>query len=262
MTRNRRAHIGAALLLSLAGPALAQTQTGLDERRNAAVTLLTGEIERVTGPVDRHCGIFVLAGDPSGPPPATRQQIQSALRCVLEAKRQGRAAWAVWQVAGVDATVFDGIALRRFGDPQLLEASGNGAAVEMRPCFRPRVDKDGVIRCRNTPVDAKGIRRAGDRLRDDVRRSLGKDAARIVDREGLLVTPQTAFPGPDGAVQQHLARVREALRAGSGVEWPICPLHRDHTLELYEQHWLCRKDTVFVAPLGKLRRLRPARPLP
>ena len=69
MTWDRRARLGAALLLSLAAPAAAQT--GLDERRNAAVTLVTGEIERVTGPVDRHCGIFVLSGDPDGPPPAT-----------------------------------------------------------------------------------------------------------------------------------------------------------------------------------------------
>jgi hypothetical protein len=259
VTRNRRARLGAALLLSLAAPAAAQT--GLDERRNAAVTLLTGEIERVTGPVDRHCGIFVLTGDPGGPPPATRRQIQTALRCVQEARRRRLATWAVWQVPGVDATVFDGLAVTKFSDPQLVAASGNGAAVTLTPCLRPRVDQEGVVRCRNTPVEADGVGKAIDRLRADVRRGLGKDAGAIVDREA---GPSAVVAGssPDATVAAHLVHVREVLRASHGIEWPTCPLHRDHTLELYEQHWLCRQDTAFVAPLGKLRRLRPARPLP
>jgi hypothetical protein len=257
-----RARTTATLLLSLATAVHAkQTQTGVEERRNAAVTLLTGEIERVTGPVDRHCGIFVLSGDPSGPPPATRKQIQAAVRCVLEAKRQRRAAWAVWQVAGVDATVFDGLAVTRFSDPQLVEASGNGAELQLRPCLRPRVDDDGVVVCRNTPVDAGGVAKALDRLRDDVRRGLGKDAGAVVDREAAPDGTATGI-SPDAAFSAAAARVREVLRATTGTEWPICPLHRDHALELHDQHWLCRRDAAFVAPLGKLRRLRPARPLP
>ncbi len=260
MTRGR-ARITATLLLSLATAARAQTQTGVEERRNAAVTLLTGEIEGVTGPVDRHCGIFILTGDPSGPPPATRRQIQAAVRCVLEAKRQRRAAWAVWQVAGVDATVFDGLALTRFGDPQRVEASGNGAALQFSPCLRPRVDDDGVIICRNTPVDAKGLPKAIERLRDDVRRGVGKEFRAVVDREAAQDSTAAGL-SPDASFSATAARVREALRATTGAEWPICPLHRDHALELFEQHWLCRKDAAFVAPLGKLRRLRPARPLP
>lgn len=260
MTWDGRAHLVAALLLSLAASAVAQT--GLDERRNAAVTLLTGEIERVTGPVDRHCGIFVLTGDPDGPPPATRRQIQTALRCVQDAKRRGRAAWAVWQVAGVDATVFDGLAVTRYGDPQLVEASGNGAELQLRPCLRPRVDKDGVLRCRNAPVDGKSVRQALDRFRADVSRSFGKDLASMVEGAMLAFPTGRLSHSSDGQVQQMVAHGREALRASTGADWPLCPLHRDHALELYEQHWLCRKDTAFVAPLGKLRRLRPARPLP
>jgi hypothetical protein len=256
----RRARIAAALLLPLASSAVAQT--GLGERRNSAVTLLTGEIERVTGPVERHCGIFVLTGDPSGPPAATRRQIQAALRCVLDARRRGRAAWAVWQVTGVDATVFDGLAVTRVSDPHLVSASGNGAAVTLTPCLRPRVDKEAVIRCRNTPVEADGLPRALERLRDDVRRGVGKDAGAIVDREAALAAG--ADKSPDDVLGDITTRVRTALRETTDQDWPICPLpqHRDHVLALRDQHWFCATDAVFVARLGKLRRLRPARPLP
>jgi hypothetical protein len=237
-------------------------QSGLDERRNAAVTLVSGEIERFTGPVDRHCGIYTLAGDPQGPPAATRQQIATALRCVQAAKRQGRASWAVWQVAGVDATVFAGLAVTAVSDVHLVDTGGSPTDVSLRPCLRPRVDGDGLVVCRNQPVDGKGVRQALDRFRADVARSFGKDVTADVDRAMARLASPQASTSSEGQVQQMVAMGRDALRASHGDDWPACPIHRTHALALRDQHWLCEKDGVFVAPLGRLRRLRPARPLP
>ena len=260
---------GAVLtVLVLAAVAQAQTpagepgQTGVDERRNAAVTLVTGEIEKFTGAVDRHCGIFILPGAPDGPPAATRQQIATALRCMQQAKRQRRAAWAVWQVGGIDATVFAGFASSRFSDLHLVDTGSAPDDLSFRPCLTPRIAKDGAVTCRNQPVDAKGVRQAMDRFHDDVARAFGKDIARATDT-AILATPSDQLPvSPDGHVQVLVAHGREALKASQGVDWPLCPIHRTHPLVLREQHWFCDVDAAFVAPLGRLRRLRPARPLP
>lgn len=262
MTRRRAAP--AALLAAVASAASAQTSTptGLDERRNAAVTLVTGDIERFTGPVERHCGIFTLPADPQGPPAAGRRQIATALKCIREAKRQRRPSWAVWQVSGVDATVFAGLAVTPLSDVHLVDSGGNASDVRLRPCLRPRVDREGGIRCTNAPVDdPNGIARAIDRLGDDVARSAGKDA-----RAAVHDAAREQAPGPDRSpeqvVQAVAERVAARVRRDTGADWPLCPIHRDHTLALREQHWLCATDGVFVARLGRLKRLRPARPLP
>lgn len=261
-----RGLVAGALTLALGPAVLAQPgepgQTGIEERRTAAATLVTGEIERFTGPVDRHCGLFVLAGDPQGPPAATRRQISTALRCVQAARRQGRASWAVWQVGGVDATVFAGFAVKPLSDLHLVDSGGNASDVAVRPCLRPRLGGDGVVTCRNAPVDAASLRQALDRFRDDVARAFGRDVATAVMHAAAASTSDAASQGPDAQVQRTVARGREALRASHGLDWPVCPIHRTHALELYEQHWFCDEDAVFVAPLGRLRRLRPARPLP
>ncbi|MEZ5416295.1 MAG: hypothetical protein R2708_02995 [Vicinamibacterales bacterium] len=265
MTRRRAAPAAAALLAAAASAAGAQTspgQSGLDERRNAAVTLVTGDVERFTGPVERHCGIFTLPADPQGPPAAGRRQIATALKCIREAKRRGRPSWAVWQVSGVDATVFAGLAVTPLSDVHLVDSGGNASDVHLRPCLRPRVDRDGGIRCTNAPVeDPGGIARAIDRLGDDVTRAAGKEA-----RAAVRDAAREHTPGPDRSPEQVVQAVAEhaaaRVRRDTGADWPLCPIHRDHTLELREQHWLCAKDGVFVARLGRLKRLRPARPLP
>lgn len=252
------------LLLCLAAgrPAAAQPgQSGLDERRNAAVTLVSGEIERFTGPVDRHCGIYTLAGGPQGPPAVTRRQIAAALDCVQAAKRRGRASWAVWQVAGVDATVFAGLAVTALSDVHLVDTGGNPTDVALRPCLRPRVGGQGAVVCRNQPAADRDVRRAIDRFRADVSRSFGSDAASGVER-AMAAARAPASRSADDQVQHLVAVGREALRASEGVDWPACPIHRTHALVLKDQHWFCEKDGAFVAPLGRLRRLRPARPLP
>lgn len=244
------------------GPPDQPGPSGLDERRNAAVTLVSGEIERFTGPVDRHCGIYTLAGDPQGPPAATRRQIATALRCVQAAKRQGRASWAVWQVAGVDWTTFAGLAVTAVSDVHLVDTGGSPTDVSLRPCLRPRVDGEGLVVCRNQPVDEGSGPRALDRFRADVARSFGKDVASEIARAMARVTPGQASPTSEAQMQRLLTAGRTALAASQGVDWPLCPIHRTHGLVLRDQHWRCEQDGVFVAPLGRLRRLRPARPLP
>lgn len=259
-----------AVLVGAATPAptAAQTvpgapgETGVDQRRNAAVTLVTGEIERFTGRVDRHCGIFVLPGGPDGPPAATRQQIQTALRCMQQAKRDGRPAWAVWQLSGIDATAFAGFASSRFGDLHLVDTGSAPDDLSFRPCLLPRIAKDGAIACRNQPVDAASIAKALDHFHDDVARSFGRAVARQVDL-GIAALPAPATPAtPEEALRQQVMRGRETLREVTGRDWPICPLHHDHALVLREQQWFCDRDGAFVAPLGRLRRQRPAKPLP
>jgi hypothetical protein len=257
-----------AVLLGVAAPALAPAQTvpgapgetGVEQRRNAAVTLVTGEIEKFTGRVDRHCGIFVLPAGPDGPPSATRQQIQTALRCMQQAKRQGRPAWAVWQVSGIDATAFAGVASSRFGDLHLVDTGSAPDDLSFRPCLLPRIAKDGAIVCRNQPVDASSLAKALDHFHDDVARSFGRAVAREVDRSTAALPAPAATP--DETLRQQVTRGREALRTATGRDWPICPLHHDHALVLRDQQWFCDRDGAFVAPLGRLRRQRPARPLP
>ena len=246
------------------GPAPAQSvpgapgETGVDQRRNAAVTLVTGEIERFTGQVDRHCGIFVLPGGPDGPPAASRQQIQTALRCMQQAKRQGRAAWAVWQVGGVDATVFAGVASKRFGDLHLVDTGSAPDDLSLRPCLRPRMAKDGTIVCRNQPIDGRSLEQAMDHFHADVRRSFGRAIAKDVQRAIAALPPPAATATPEDTARQQMARGREVIRAATGRDWPICPLHHTHALELRDQQWFCAQDAAFVAPLGRLRRQRPA----
>ena len=254
-----------AVLLGVTTPgqALAQTvpdapgETGVDQRRNAAVTLVTGEIERFTGQVDRHCGIYILPGGPDGPPAASRQQIQTALRCMQQAKRQGRAAWAVWQVGGVDATVFAGVASRRFGDLHLVDTGSAPDDLSLRPCLRPRVAKDGAIVCRNPPMDGQSLERATDHFLADVRRSFGRAIARDVQRAIAALPPPSATVTPDETAHQRVALGREVIRAATGRDWPICPLHYDHALVLRGPQWFCDRDAAFVTPLGRLRRQRP-----
>ena len=254
-----------AVLLAATLPALALAQTvpdapgetGVDQRRNAEVTLVTAEIEKFTGQVDRHCGIFVLPGEPDGPPAASRQQIQTALRCMQQAKRQGRAAWAVWQVGGVDATVFAGVASRRFGDLHLLDTGSAPDDLSLRPCLRPRVTKDGAIACRNQPIDGRSFEQVMDHFHADVRRSFGRALAKDVQRAIAALPPPAATATPEETARQQVARGREVIRTATGRDWPICPLHHDHALVLREQHWFCERDGAFVAPLGRLRRQRP-----
>ncbi|MFN7977249.1 MAG: hypothetical protein U0P30_03880 [Vicinamibacterales bacterium] len=252
--------------LVLTGVARAQTgepgQTGVDERRNAAVTLVTGEIEHFTGQVDRHCGIFLLHGAPDGPPSVTRQQIQTALRCMQQAKRQGRPAWAVWQVAGVDATTFAGFASSRFSDLHLVDTGSAPEDLAFRPCLLPRVARDGAITCRNQPVDASSLAKALDHLHDDVARSFGRGVASEIDRTIAAAPVPASAATPDETLRQQVTRARTALRSATGSDWPMCPIHRTHVLELRDQQWFCTEDRAFVAPLGRLRKLRPARPLP
>lgn len=264
MRHARLATVAAALVL--AGTAQAQTgepgQTGFDERRNAAVTLVTGEIEKFTGEVDRHCGIFILPAGPDGPPAATRQQIATALRCVQHAKREGRPAWAVWQVGGVDATVFAGFASSRFSELHLVDTGSAPDDLSFRPCLAPKVEKTGAVTCRNQPVDAASLRKALDRFHADVVRSFGKKVASDVDR-AVAETPVTAAgASPEETLLREVTRGRDAVRASTGGDWPLCPIHRTHALTLREQQWFCTEDAVFVAPLGRLLRLKPARPLP
>lgn len=253
--------------LVLAGVAHAQTgepgQTGVDERRNAAVTLVTGEIEKFhrtrRAPL-RH--LLDPAGRSHGPPAATRQQVATSLRCMQQAKRQGRAAWAVWQVGGVDATVFVGLASSRFSDLHLVDTGSAPDDLAFRLCrgrASRRTARSPAATSRLTPraCARPWIAFTTTSLVRSARTPLERPMPgvhwlrRRINRRGL-----------DGHVQALVARGREALRTSQGVDWPLCPIHRTHALVLRDQHWFCDVDAAVVAPLGRLRRLRPAKPLP
>ena len=97
-----------------------------------------------------------------------------------------------------------------------------------------------------------------DHFHADVRRSFGRAIAKDVQRAIAALPPPAATATPEESARQQMARGREVIRAATGRDWPICPLHHTHALELRDQQWFCAQDAAFVAPLGRLRRQRPA----
>lgn len=254
--------MAAVVVLGLAAPGRAQTtpslpQPGFVERRQDAATLTTSEIEAFTGPVERHCGIFTLPASLDGPPAAARKEIAAALRCVRDAQRRGRASWAVWQLAGVDATVFDGIAATAVSEVQLVQGEGGGR-VRLQPCLRPRVLKDATIACANTagPPSASDVKSALSKFERDVNLTVGKSAVPLVAAASTRV--DGAIPPSD---PNYLARVigdvQRAVHEASDPNWPACPRHFAHPLEIKDNRWFCPRDAAFIADLGGLWRVLP-----
>jgi hypothetical protein len=234
-------------------------QSAPDERLMQAAFVAAARIETVVGPVDRHCGIFLLESRPATedawPVAATRRQMQGGLRCILDARKAGRSSWVLWQRPAIDATSFSGFAISAVSDPQVVAASigGVGRDVTFTPCLRPRIDTRGEVICRNS----ESARSGGDpdrflsRLRRDVERTAGDAHAGTVARVDETAARETARTAP-GYPSLVAHRVQASLQETVDPNWPACPRHHEHPLELRDERWFCGRDRVFLALVGDL----------
>lgn len=259
---------GLILLLPtvVAAEATAQSSAPGDPRLQTALKV-SAQIETLLGQTDRNCGIFLLefnrpveSTQEFWQGAATRRQMIDAVRCVLDARRKGRSASALWQRAGIDATRFGGVASSPVSDPLLVDFDSMRAdGVALSPCLRPRVARDGRIDCRNTarPLSRRDLDRTLSRLRRDVARTAGEAHAATVDRASGRLR-ESAAGGEVVAparVSAAIADVQRAVQAEAGHSaWPVCPRHHDHALEERDHHWYCRRDRVFIAEIGGLAR--------
>jgi hypothetical protein len=228
-------------------------QTALDERQQHVATIVTGEIEKLTGPAGRNCGIYTLSGV-DGPSPVGRRELREALRCVLAAQRRGQAAWAIWQVPHVDAILFDGVGASAVSAVHTVAGRGSNADVELAPCLDPRVGRDLTIECANrrppTPRDVEKARRA---LRRDLERTSGfvwADVAPEAPPAGTSGDPSEALTATVTAAQRH-------VHAAGEPQWPRCPHHFDHPLTYRDGWWFCERDAAFIAAVGRLSTVIP-----
>jgi len=255
-TRLRLSAVAAAVVggATLAAPP-ASAQTGLDERHQHVATLVSGDIEVLTGPVTGHCGIYTLSGGPDSPTPVSRREVATALRCVRDAQRRGRGAWAIWQVTGVDAVVYDGIAASAVSAVHLVRSQGNGGTVLLVPCLRPRVLDDGTIDCRApaVPTDVRALRRDLERLARDVERTGGMDWDDVAETPPVT----TAVAGVNPSLADAVAGAQAVVQADGEGQWPRCPHHFDHPLVFRDGWWFCDRDRAFIAALGRLSQAIP-----
>ncbi len=243
----------AVLAASVAG------QSAPDERLMQAAFIAAARIETVVGPVDRHCGIFLLESRPATedawPVAATRRQMRDGLRCILDARKAGRSSWVLWQRPAIDATSFGGFAISAVSDPQVVSASigGTGRNATFTPCLRPRIDKRGEVLCRNTPParSSRDLDRLLSRLRRDVARTAGEAHADAVARVEETAAREAARTDP-GYLSLVADGVQLALQAEGNRNWPACPRHHDHPLEVRDERWFCGRDRLFLAPVGDL----------
>ncbi len=261
-----RAFPVAAILTGLVAMAAgtAAAQPAADRRMQAALSLAV-TLEAFTGPVDRHCGIFLLpeaqeaaSADPEWPFAASRREMRAALRCVLAARKAGRSTWTLWQWPGEDSARFTGYATTAVSDVQVVQFDSRIAdGPRLTPCVRPRINGDGEQVCRNLtgPLSTGDLERAVNRLRRDVVDTAGEQHA------PLVTTARPATPGDgDGAsddsdeLSRIVAGVQHGLQSAGQPHWPACPWHHDHALEGRDQRWYCARDQRFVADLGRLTR--------
>lgn len=247
-----------ALVALLTASRAATAQTALDERQQYVATIVTGEIQVLTGPVTNHCGIFTLSAGFDSPPVAL-DDVKRALRCVTDAQRRGRPAWAIWQVPGVDAIVFDGIAASAFSAVHLVVGEGSDARVRMTPCLRPRVEKDASIACDNTDRALTGdaLEKALKGLKRDLDLTSGLPRDVI---QGLVAPPAPAASDADHAadtLEHAVTNAQRAVHAAGHTQWPRCPRHFTHALIYREGSWYCERDAAFVADVGRVWRVVP-----
>lgn len=241
-------------------------QPAADERLMQAAFVAAARIETVVGPVDRHCGIFLLDSRPATedawPVAATRRQMQDGLRCILDARKAGRSSWVLWQRPAIDAMSFGGFAISAVSDPQVVSASIGGVArdVTFTPCLRPRIDKRGDVLCRNTVPARSGrdLDRFLSRLRRDVERTAGEAHADTVARIDATAAREPARTAP-GYLSLVADRVQSSLQETVDPNWPACPRHHDHPLEVRDERWFCGRDRVFLALVGDLTKAGVAR---
>lgn len=228
-------------------------QTALDERQQHVATIVTGEIEKLTGPAGRNCGIYTLRRV-DGPLPVGRREISGALRCVLAAQRRGQAAWAIWQVPDVDGILFDGLGASAVSAVHTVSGRGSNADVELAPCREPRVGKDLTIECANsrrlTPRDVAKTLKA---VRRDIERTSGHAWADVVP-----TSPPAGQAGtPAEALAAQVTAAQRAVHASGDAQWPRCPHHFDHPLTYRDGWWYCERDAAFIAAAGRLSSVVP-----
>lgn len=257
---SRGAWCGAVALAALLGPPASGHAQAPDAAARESAARLSLQVERFTGPVDRHCGVYTIA-DPSDVREQTAvspRQMRLALRCADKARREGRATWVLWQVRGIDSTLFDGLATSGRSDLHVVHYDSLGPGrLTLEPCLRPRVAK-GEIACRNDrePLTPDAFRALAGKVADDLARTIGKDRAAAADR--LRAQADAATGATDGdAVTAAVAAVQSAVQADTGQPWPSCPLHYSHALVVRDGHWFCDRDRTFVAAVGRLRKVAP-----
>jgi len=242
----------ACVTVGLAQPVAAQA--ALDERQQHVATIVTGEIEKLTGAGGRNCGIYTLTAGADSPSPVGRREISGALRCVLAAQRRGQAAWAIWQVPHVDAIMFDGLGASAVSAVHTVEGVGTNADVRLLPCLMPRVGTDLTIECANRRLPTL----------DDVAstvRALKRDVERTSGMAWPPVAPSTeaaaAAADPAALVAQAVTGTQRAVHAAGEPHWPRCPHHFDHPLTYREGWWYCERDAAFIARVGRVSQAVP-----
>ncbi len=229
-------------------------QTALDERQQHVATIVTGEIEKLTGANGRNCGIYTLTGGIDSPSPVGRREVTAALSCVLAAQRRGQAAWAIWQVPHVDAIMFDGLGASAVSAVHTVEGVGTNADVRLAPCLTPRVGHDATIECANRRQPRSGdVRKVLRALRRDVERTSGMAWA--------PVAPSAPDPASTDEAAALIARAvttgQRAVHAAGEPHWPRCPHHFDHPLTYRDGWWYCERDAAFIAQLGRVSQAVP-----
>lgn len=244
--------VAAVVVLTTVVPCAAQT--ALDERRQHVATITSGEIGRLTGAAARNCGIFPLTAGIDSPPPVGRDDVTTALRCVQAAQRRGEAAWVIWQVSGVDAIVFDGLAASASSAVHLVHGLGSNARIRLSPCLKPRVDKDAAISCANAgrTMSDDDVAEAMTRLARDVSRTAGFELADLVPAPAASAPGDGTRSSPELAMQQAVEAAQRAVHAAGEPQWPRCPHHFDHPLSHRDGWWFCERDRAFIAELGRV----------
>ncbi len=225
-------------------------QDALDERQQYVATIVTGEIEKLTGPAGRNCGIYTLTAGVDSPSPVGRREVTAALRCVLAAQRRGQAAWAIWQVPDVDAILFDGVGASAVSALHTVTGRGSNADVVLAPCLKPRVAKDLSIECANrrlpTLEDVAGTVRA---LKRDVERTSGMAWSEVAPSP---MTAGAASGELSAVLTQTATEAQRAVHAAGEPQWPRCPHHFDHPLTYRDGWWFCERDSAFIAAVGRI----------
>jgi hypothetical protein len=247
--------IAGAVLTAAVTAAVAAAQPA-DDARLVVAARASLLVERFTGPVERHCGIYTItdAANFNVWAAVDRRQMRAALRCVTQARKTGRGTWVLWEVRGIDTTKFQGYAVSPDSDVHLVEFDQiEPGSVHLRPCLRPLVQKDLTTRCtnRDQPLSARELEAALSRIERDLSRSLGQVPPAAIAAARQRAT--TLRPPVDAAeVSGIVAEVQASVRAAGGGDWPLCPLHGTHALEHREGYWFCSRKAVFFQPLGRL----------
>lgn len=252
MSRRRWA-AGVVTAAAVMWTAPAPAQTALNERQQHVATIVTGEIEKLTGPAGRNCGIYTLRRV-DGPLPVGRREISGALRCVLAAQRRGQAAWAIWQVPDVDGILFDGLGASAVSAVHTVTGRGSNADVELAPCRDPRVGKDLTVECANRrPLTPRDVEKTLKAVRRDVERTSG-----LVWADVVPASPPAGQAGnPAEALTTQVTAAQRAVHASGDAQWPRCPHHFDHPLTYRDAWWYCERDAAFIAAAGRLSSVVP-----